>query len=48
MEKLKFIDMFAGIGGFHSGLEQAGNSVTVHLVKEIGESIMNYWKGMDK
>lgn len=27
---------------------QAGNSVTVPLVKEIGESIVKYWKGMDK
>lgn len=27
---------------------QAGNSVTVPLVKEIGESIVNCWKGMDK
>lgn len=27
---------------------QAGNSVTVPLVKEIGESIVEYWKGMDK
>ena len=27
---------------------QAGNSVTVPLVREIGESIVKYWKGMDK
>lgn len=27
---------------------QAGNSVTVPLVKEIGESIVKCWKGMDK
>lgn len=24
-QKLKFIDMFAGIGGFHSGMVQAGH-----------------------
>lgn len=28
--------------------KQAGNSVTIPLVKEIGESIVKYWKGMDK
>ena len=27
---------------------RAGNSVTVPLVKEIGESIVKYWRGMDK
>ena len=27
---------------------QAGNSVTVPLVKEIGESIVKCWKGTDK
>lgn len=24
-KSLNFIDMFAGIGGFHSGMEQAGH-----------------------
>ncbi|HEL1992462.1 TPA: DNA cytosine methyltransferase, partial [Streptococcus suis] len=25
---MKFLDLFAGIGGFRLGMEQAGNSVT--------------------
>lgn len=29
---MKFLDLFAGIGGFRLGLEQAGNSVTVPVI----------------
>ncbi|KSU19459.1 hypothetical protein LMG9449_0690 [Lactococcus lactis subsp. lactis] len=32
---MKFLDLFAGIGGFRLGLEQAGNSVTVPVIYEI-------------
>lgn len=36
---MKFLDMFAGIGGFRLGMEQAGNSVTVNVVAEIEKKL---------
>ncbi|MBU7558881.1 DNA cytosine methyltransferase [Levilactobacillus brevis] len=36
---MKFIDLFAGIGGFHLGMDQAGNSVTVPVVRLIAENM---------
>lgn len=36
---MKFLDLFAGIGGFHLGMEQAGNSVTVPVVRAIAEKL---------
>lgn len=43
-KSLNFIDMFAGIGGFHYGMEQAGhkqagNAVTVPVVEAIAEKL---------
>ena len=32
---MKFLDLFAGIGGFRLGMEPAGNSVTVNVIAEI-------------
>ena len=32
---MKFLDLFAGIGGIRIGMEQAGNSVTVPVIKAI-------------
>ena len=34
---MTFIDLFRGIGGFRLGMEQAGNSVTVNVIKFIAE-----------
>lgn len=31
MSKLTFIDMFAGIGGFRSGMEQAGHKCVGYI-----------------
>ena len=42
---MKFIDFFSGIGGFHSGLKQAGNAVSVNVVAEIGKHIMAVERG---
>ena len=36
---VKFIDLFVGIGGFHLEMEQAGNSVTVQIVRLIAENM---------
>ncbi len=36
---MKFIDMFAEIGGFHSGMEQVGNAVTVPVIEAIAERL---------
>lgn len=36
-ELMTFIDICAGIGGFRAGMEQAGNAVTVNVIKAIGE-----------
>lgn len=37
---LTFIDLFAGIGGFRLGMEQAGNSVTVPVIYEIAKRLV--------
>lgn len=37
--QMKFLDLFAGIGGFQLGMEQAGNSVTVPIIKAIAENM---------
>lgn len=34
---MRFIDLFAGIGGFQLGMEQASNSVTVPIIKAIAD-----------
>lgn len=36
---MKFLDLFAGIGGIRLGMEQAGNSVTVSVVHAIAERL---------
>lgn len=36
---MKFLDLFAGIGGFRFAMEQAGNSVTVNVVAEIAKRL---------
>lgn len=36
-ELMTFMDICAGIGGFRAGMEQAGNAVTVNVIKAIGE-----------
>ena len=45
---MKFIDLFAGIGGFRSGLEQAGNVATVPVVRAIGEKVVQNTKEENK
>jgi len=42
---LKFIDFFAGIGGFRRGMEQAGNGVTVPVIEQIAERMGEYESG---
>ncbi|KZD92878.1 hypothetical protein FBR4_2495 [Lactiplantibacillus plantarum] len=34
---MKFLNSFAGIGGFYLRMEQAGNSVTVPAIKAIAD-----------
>ena len=36
---MKFLDIFAEIGGFRVGMEQAGNSVTVPVIYEIAKRL---------
>lgn len=36
---MNFLDLFAGIGGFRLGMEQAGNSVTVNVIEEIAKRL---------
>ncbi len=36
---LKFLDLFAGIGGFRLGMERAGNSVTVNVIEAIARRL---------
>lgn len=36
---MKFIDLFAGIGGMRLGMEHAGNSVTVPVVYEVAKRL---------
>ena len=38
-KKMNFLDLFAGIGGFRLGMEQAGNSVTVNVIEEIAKRL---------
>lgn len=37
MQKMTFLDLFSGIGGFRLAMEQAGNTVTVPVVHEIAK-----------
>lgn len=39
-ENMKFLDLFAGIGGFRLGMEAAGNSVTVNVIAAIAERLI--------
>jgi len=36
---MKFLDLFAGIGGFNLGMTQAGNSVTVPVIAAIAKKM---------